>query len=251
MLDKITLDDIKLSSRRYPFVGFTPEREAGKDILFVEGLSKTINGEKIFENVSFVLNKDDKIIFLSRNEVAKTTLFQILVGEIEPDAGSFKWGVTTSRGYLPRDNTSYFTDKSLNMVEWLRQFSPDPHEGFVRGFLGKMLFSGDEPLKSVTVLSGGEKMRCMFSRLMLSYANVLLLDEPTNHLDLESITAVNNGLTAFKGTMLFTSHDHKFIDTIANRVIEITPKGVSDNLCSFDEFLENDALQKKIDQMYK
>lgn len=250
MLDKITLDDIRPSSRRYPFVGFTPEREAGKDILFVEGLSKTVNGEKILNNITFTVNKDDKIVLLSRNELAKTTLLQILMGEIEPDEGSYKWGITTSRAYLPRDNTYYFTDKSLNMIEWLRQYSPDPHESFVRGFLGKMLFSGDEPLKSVTVLSGGEKMRCMFSKLMLSYANVILLDEPTNHLDLESITAVNNGLTAFKGTMLFTSHDHKFIDTIANRVIEITPNGVSDNLCTFDEFLDNEVLQKKIDGMY-
>lgn len=250
MLDKITLDDIKPSSRRYPFVGFTPEREAGKDILFVEGLSKTINGEKILNNISFTVNKDDKIVLLSRNELAKTTLLQILMGEIEPDEGSFKWGITTSRAYLPRDNTSFFTDKSLNMIEWLRQYSPDPHESFVRGFLGKMLFSGDEPLKSVTVISGGEKMRCMFSKLMLSGANVILLDEPTNHLDLESITAVNNGLIAFKGTMLFTSHDHKFIETIANRVIELTPKGVSDNLCTFDEFLDNEVLQKKIDAMY-
>ncbi len=251
MLEKITIEDIKPSSRRYPFVGFTPEREAGKDILFVERLSKTINGEKVLNNVSFTVNKDDKIVLLSRNELAKTTLLQILIGEIKPDEGSFKWGVTTSRAYLPRDNTSYFIKKEYNMIDWLRQYSPDLHESFVRGFLGKMLFSGDEPLKSITVLSGGEKMRCMYSKLMLSYANVLLLDEPTNHLDLESITAVNNGLCAFKGTMLFTSHDHKFIDTISNRVIEITPIGVSDNLCTFDEFLDNEELHNKIDKMYE
>ncbi len=252
LLDKITVDDIQPSSRRYPFVGFTPEREAGKEILTVEGISKTIDGEKVLDNVSFIVNKGDKIIFMARNELARTTLFEILMGEMEPDEGTFKWGVTTSRCQLPKDNTSYFEDSEYNLVDWLRQYSPnEKDETFIRGFLGKMLFSGEEALKNASVLSGGEKVRCMFSRLMLSGANVLLLDEPTNHLDLESIQAVNNGLIAFKGTMLFTSHDHKFIQTIANRIIEITPNGTFDKLMKFDEYLEDKELQVQIDGMYK
>jgi ATPase subunit of ABC transporter with duplicated ATPase domains len=250
LLDKITLDDIRPSSRKYPFVGFTPEREAGKDILTVDNISKTISGEKILNKVSFIVDKDDKIIISSHNELAKTTLFKILMGELEPDEGSFKWGVTTSRAYLPRDTMEYFENVDSNLVDWLRQYSVEKSESFIRGFLGKMLFSGDEPLKNVNVLSGGEKMRCMFSKLMLSCANVLILDEPTNHLDLESITAVNNGLVSFNGTMLFASHDHKFIETIANRVIELTPNGTYDNRMEFDEFLENEAIQKRIDEMY-
>jgi ATPase subunit of ABC transporter with duplicated ATPase domains len=252
LLDKITVDDIQPSSRRYPFVGFTPEREAGKEILTVDGLTKTIDGEKVLDNVSFTINKGDKIVVLSRNEQARTVLFDILMGDMEPDSGSYKWGVTTTRCLLPKDNTSYFEDSEYNLVDWLRQYSPnEKDETFIRGFLGKMLFSGEEALKNVSVLSGGEKVRCMFSRLMLSGANVLLLDEPTNHLDLESITAVNNGLIAFKGTMLFTSHDHKFIQTISNRIIEITPKGTFDKMVTFDEYLEDDETQKKIDEMYK
>lgn len=251
MLDKISLDDIQPSSRRYPFVGFTPDREAGKEILTVDGISKTISGEKILDNVSFTVNKEDKIIFLSRNEQAKTLLFEILMGEVEPDEGTFKWGITTTQSHLPKDNANYFEDMDLSLVDWLRQYSTEKDETFVRGFLGKMLFSGEEPLKNCTVLSGGEKVRCMFSRLMLSGANVLLLDEPTNHLDLESIQAVNNGLVAFKGTMLFTSHDHKFVETIANRVIELTPNGTFDKVTTFDEFLEDDEIQTKIDSMYK
>ncbi|MCH4887263.1 ATP-binding cassette domain-containing protein [Acidaminobacter sp. JC074] len=252
LLDKITVDDIQPSSRRYPFVGFTPEREAGKEILTVEGISKTIDGEKVLDNVSFIVNKGDKIIFMARNELARTTLFEILMGEMEPDEGTFKWGVTTSRCQLPKDNTSYFEGSEYNLVDWLRQYSPnEKDETFIRGFLGKMLFSGEEALKNASVLSGGEKVRCMFSRLMLSGANVLLLDEPTNHLDLESIQAVNNGLIAFKGTMLFTSHDHKFIQTIANRVIELTPNGTFDKLMEFDEYLDDKDLQAEIDKMYK
>lgn len=251
MLDKINIEDIQPSSRRYPFVGFTPEREAGKDILLVEGLTKTVDGEKILNNVSFSLNKGDKVVFLSNNEAAKTMLFKILVGEEEADSGTFKWGVTTSQAYLPKDNTSYFQDVEYNLIDWLRQYSEEKTETFIRGFLGKMLFSGDEPLKQCKVLSGGEKVRCMFSKLMLSKANVLILDEPTNHLDLESIQAVNNGLIAFKGTMLFTSHDHKFIETIANRVIEITPNGLFDKEINFDEFLESDDIQNQIMEMYK
>ncbi|MBI9013284.1 MAG: ATP-binding cassette domain-containing protein [Clostridiales bacterium] len=252
LLDKITIDDIQPSSRRYPFVGFTPEREAGKEILTVEGLTKTIDGQKVLDNVSFVVNKSDKIILMSRNELARTTLLEILMGHIEPDSGSFKWGVTTTRCDLPKDNTSYFEDSEYNLVDWLRQYSPnEKDETFIRGFLGKMLFSGEEALKNASVLSGGEKVRCMFSRLMLSGANVLILDEPTNHLDLESITAVNNGLIAFKGTMLFTSHDHKFIQTIANRIIELTPNGTFDKMLTFDEYLEDKDLQIQIDEMYE
>ncbi|MBF4692844.1 ABC-F family ATP-binding cassette domain-containing protein [Fusibacter ferrireducens] len=250
MLEKINIEDIQPSSRKYPFVGFTPEREAGKDILQVEGLTKTIDGVKVLDNVSFIVNKGDKIVILSRNDMARTVLFKILMGEMEPDSGSFKWGVTTSQSYLPKDNSEYFEGVEINLIDWLRQYSEEKTETFIRGFLGKMLFSGDEPLKKSSVLSGGEKVRCMFSKLMLSKANVILLDEPTNHLDLESIEAVNNGLIAFKGTLLFTSHDHKFIETIANRVIELTPTGTFDKEIDFDEFLEDDTLQKQIDSMY-
>ncbi|MBO1625714.1 ABC transporter ATP-binding protein [Bacillus cereus] len=251
LLDKITLDDIKPSSRRYPFVGFTPEREVGNDLLTVEGLSKTIDGEKVLDNVYFTLNKGDKVAFIGRNDIAMTTLFKILMGEMEPDSGSFKWGVTTSQAYFPRDNSKYFENSEYNLVEWLRQFSPqDETESFLRGFLGRMLFSGEEVKKNVSVLSGGEKVRCMLSKMMLSGANVLTLDDPTNHLDLESITALNNGLIAFKGTLLFTSHDHQFVQTIANRIIEVTPNGVIDKEATYDEFLENEELQKQINAMY-
>ncbi|MEA1976063.1 MAG: ATP-binding cassette domain-containing protein [Bacillota bacterium] len=252
LLDKITLDDIQPSSRKYPFVGFTPEREAGKEILTVEGITKTIDGEKVLDNVSFILNKGDKVVVLSRNAIARTTLLQILMGEMEPDAGSFKWGVTITKSYLPKDNAEYFEDSEYNLIDWLRQYSPnEKDQTFIRGFLGKMLFSGDEALKSVSVLSGGEKVRCMFSRLMLSGANALLLDEPTNHLDLESIKSVNNGLIAFTGTMLFTSHDHRFIQTIANRIIELTPNSVFDKVITFDEFLQDKDIQADIEKMYK
>ncbi|AJH81798.1 ATP-binding cassette domain-containing protein [Bacillus thuringiensis] len=252
LLDKITLDDIRPSSRRYPFVGFTPEREVGNDLLTVEGLSKTIDGEKVLDNVYFTLNKGDKVAFIGRNDIAMTTLFKILMGEMEPDSGSVKWGVTTSQSYFPRDNSKYFENSDLNLVEWLRQFSPqDESESFLRGFLGRMLFSGEEVKKNVSVLSGGEKVRCMLSKMMLSGANVITLDDPTNHLDLESITALNNGLIAFKGTMLFTSHDHQFVQTIANRIIEVTPNGVIDKEATYDEFLENEELQKQVDAMYK
>ncbi|HDX9630648.1 TPA: ATP-binding cassette domain-containing protein [Bacillus cereus] len=252
LLDKITLDDIRPSSRRYPFVGFTPEREIGNDLLTVEGLSKTIDGEKVLDNVYFTLNKGDKVAFIGRNDIAMTTLFKILMGEMEPDSGSFKWGVTTSQSYFPRDNSKYFENSDSNLVDWLRQFSPqDESESFLRGFLGRMLFSGEEVKKNVSVLSGGEKVRCMLSKMMLSGANVITLDDPTNHLDLESITALNNGLIAFKGTMLFTSHDHQFVQTIANRIIEVTPNGVVDKEATYDEFLENEELQKQVDAMYK
>lgn len=250
MLDKINIEDIQPSSRRYPFVGFTPEREAGKDILLVERITKTVDGVKVLDNVSFTVNKGDKIVFMSRNDLVRTMLFKILIGEETADSGTFKWGVTTSQAYFPKDNTEYFDGMDMNLIDWLRQYSEEKTETFIRGFLGKMLFSGDEPLKKANVLSGGEKVRCMFSKLMLSKANVILLDEPTNHLDLESIEAVNNGLIAFKGTMLFTSHDHKFIETIANRVIEITPSGLFDKPMNFDEFLDSEEIQAQIEAMY-
>ncbi|MFD3445686.1 ABC-F family ATP-binding cassette domain-containing protein [Microbacteriaceae bacterium 4G12] len=251
LLDKITLDDIRPSSRRYPFVGFTQNREVGNDLLRVEGLTKTIDGEKVLDNVSFTVNKGDKISFVGRNELANTTLFKILMGEMEADSGTFKWGVTTSQAYFPKDNSAFFENSDLTLVEWLRQFSPeDESESFLRGFLGRMLFSGEEVLKKASVLSGGEKVRCMLSKMMLSGANVLLFDEPTNHLDLESITALNNGLMSFKGTILFTSHDHQFVETVANRIIEITPKGVMDKQSTYDEYLENKEIQKKLEEMY-
>ncbi|MDP1419255.1 ATP-binding cassette domain-containing protein [Peribacillus simplex] len=252
LLDKISLDDIEPSSRRYPYVGFTPDREIGNDLLRVDGISKTIDGVKILDNVSFTMNKGDKIAFVGKDEIAKTTMFKILAGEIEPDSGSFKWGVTTSQAYFPKDNAEFFEGVDLTLVDWLRQYSPnDQSESFLRGFLGRMLFSGDEVTKKASVLSGGEKVRCMLSKMMLSGSNVLMLDEPTNHLDLESITALNNGLISFKGSMIFSSHDHQFIQTIANRIIELTPKGTVDKQISYDEYLENSELQKQVAEMYK
>ncbi|WP_029452661.1 ABC-F family ATP-binding cassette domain-containing protein [Clostridium algidicarnis] len=237
-LEKITFDEIEPSSRRYPFVGFKAEREPGNDILMVKDLSKTINGVKVLDKVNFIVSKDDKIAFTGPNDIAKTTLFKILTGEMEPDSGEFKWGVTITKAYFPSDNSEYFNDVELNLVDWLRQFSDDKAESYLRGFLGRMLFSGEEPLKQVNVLSGGEKVRCMLSKMMLSSGNLLILDEPTNHLDLESITALNNGLIDFKGNILFASHDHQFTQTIANRIIEITDNGIIDKKMSYDEFLE-------------
>lgn len=238
LLDKLTLEEMPISSRKYPFVRFTPDREVGNEILTVEGLTKTIDGVKVLDNVSFRVNKDDKIAFVGENEIAQTTLFKILVGELEPDAGSFKWGITTSQSYFPKDNTEFFEDCDLNLIDWLRQFSEDQTESYLRGFLGRMLFAGEDSLKPAKVLSGGEKVRCMLSRMMLAGSNVVILDQPTNHLDLESITAVNDGLIEFKGNVLFTSHDHQFIQTIANRVIELTETGIIDRLGTYDEFLE-------------
>ncbi|WP_113929196.1 ATP-binding cassette domain-containing protein [Bacillus sp. P14.5] len=244
LLDKITLDDIRPSSRKYPYVHFKPEREIGNDLLRVEGISKTIDGVKVLDNVSFIMNKDDKIALVGSDEIAKTTLFKILAGEMEPDSGTFKWGVTTSQAYFPKDNSDYFEGSEPNLVEWLRQYSPnDQSESFLRGFLGRMLFSGEEVMKKPSVLSGGEKVRCMLSKMMLSEANVLLLDEPTNHLDLESITALNNGLENFKGSMIFSSHDHQFIQTIANRIIKLDSEGIIDKQMTYDEFLEATAVK--------
>ena len=251
LLDKITLDDIKPSSRRYPYIAFTPDREAGDQLLLVDGISKTIDGEKVLNNVSFTVRKGDKIAFTGPNSAGKTALFQILMGEMEPDEGSFKWGVTTTQAYLPNDNSKYFEGCDLSLTDWLRQYSKDPDESFVRGFLGRMLFSGEESLKKASVISGGEKVRCMLSKMMLSGANVLLMDEPTNHLDLESITALNDGLINFKGTLLFVSHDHQFVQTIADRIIELTPEGVFDKLTSYDDFLADEDVQARLAKMYE
>ncbi|SDY90967.1 ATPase components of ABC transporters with duplicated ATPase domains [Evansella caseinilytica] len=239
LLEKIELDDIKPSSRRYPYIHFKPAREIGNDLLQVDGLTKTIDGVKVLDNVSFVLNKDDKVALVGANEIAKTALLKILAGEMAPDSGSYKWGITTSQSYLPKDNAEYFNGCELNLVDWLRQFSPeDQTETFLRGFLGRMLFSGEEAKKKASVLSGGEKVRCMLSKMMLSGANVLLLDDPTNHLDLESITALNNGLIQFQGAIIFTSHDHQLNQSIANRIIEIKDTGVFDKEMTYDEYIE-------------
>lgn len=237
LLDKLTLEDIQPSTRRYPYVGFKPDREAGDNLLRVEGLSVSQEGEKLFQNVSFTIKKGQKVIFLANSEVVTTALFKVLMGELQPDSGKVEWGITTTRAYLPNDNSSYFQDASLDLINWLRQYSKDQTETFLRGFLGRMLFSGEEALKKCNVLSGGEKVRCMLSKMMLSGANVLVMDNPTNHLDLETITSLNEGLIDFKGTLLFTSHDHEFIQTIANRVISIETKGVRDEECTYDQFL--------------
>jgi len=237
LLEKITLDDITPSSRRYPFVNFTMEREVGNEILTVEDLSKTVNGVKLLDNISFRVNKGDKIAFIGE-ELAITTLFKILVGEMEPDSGSYKWGQTITKSYFPSDNTEYFEGVELNLVEWLRQYSEEKSEIFLRGFLGRMLFSGDEALKGAQVLSGGEKVRCMLSKMMLTNANVLILDQPTNHLDLESITSLNDGLINYKSSILFTSHDHQFIQSIANRIIDIKEDGFEDRSMTYEEYIE-------------
>ena len=239
LIEKLSVDEMPASSRRYPYVGFTMDREAGKEILAVEGLTKTVDGVKVLDNVSFRVNKGDKIAFVGQDEIATTTLFKIIMGELEPDAGSYKWGGTTTQSYFPKDNSAFFDGVEDNILQWLAQYSTDVTETYLRGFLGKMLFSGDDVTKQVKVLSGGEKVRCMLSRMMLTGANVLLLDQPTNHLDLESITAVNNGLTDFPGIVLFTSQDHQFIETIANRIIEIHMDGtITDRTMTYDEYRE-------------
>lgn len=253
MLDKIELDDIQPSSRRYPFVGFNPEREIGNDLLQVENISKTIDGKKILDNISFTLRKDDKVAFIAKDDITTTILFKIIMGEMEPDSGSVRWGVTTSQAYLPKDTTDEFNN-DMTIVDWLRQYASKEENDntFLRSFLGRMLFSGEDVLKPVNVLSGGEKVRCMLSKLMLSKANVLVLDDPTNHLDLESITALNDGLIAFKGSILFASHDHQFIQTTANRIIAVSDQGVIDRAeTTYDEFLENETVKQQLNTMFK
>ena len=239
LLEKLTLEDIKPSLRKYPFVDFKPDRVAGNVLLEVNGVSKKLDDVMILNNISFTVNKGDKIAFVGPDSLAKTTLFKILIEELTADSGDFKWGITTSQSYFPKDNSSYFDGVELLLVDWLRQFSKDQTETFLRGWLGRMLFSGEEAMKKAGVLSGGEKVRCMLSKMMLSGANVLLFDEPTNHLDLEAITSLNNGLINFKGTVLFVSHDHQLVQTVANRIIEITPKGLIDRVMSYDEYLLN------------
>ncbi len=239
LLDKLSIEEIPASTRRYPFVGFQIGREIGKDCLMIEGLSKTVDGVKVLDNVSFVMGREDKIAFVGDQESSITTLFQILVGELEPDEGTFKWGVSTTQSYFPKDNGEYFEGSTLSILDWLRQYSSDDAESYLRGFLGRMLFSGDEVHKQVKVLSGGEKVRCMLSRMMMYTSNVLVMDQPTNHLDLESITAVNNSMIEFKGAMLFASHDYEFIQTIANRIIEFKEDGTTlDRQGTYEEFID-------------
>ncbi|MBR2290174.1 MAG: ATP-binding cassette domain-containing protein [Clostridia bacterium] len=240
-LEKIELDEIKPSNRKYPYIDFKPDREYGKDILEVKNLSKTVNGEKLLDNVSFVIKRDEKVAFLSDNELAKTALFQILAGEMEPDAGEITYGVTISKDYFPKDN-NYLFEQEMRLVDWLRQYSKDPDETYVRGFLGRMLFSGDEALKDVRVLSGGEKVRCVLSKLMLSSANMLIFDEPTNHLDMESITALNEGMKKYTGIILFTSHDHELTQTVANKIIDLKDgKNIAVRECTYDEYIEENS----------
>ncbi len=244
-LEKIELETIKPSSRKYPYIDFRPNREIGNEVLFVENLSKTIDGVKVLDNITFTLNHDDKVAFVGGNEQAKTVLFQILMGEMEPDSGSFKWGVTTSRAYFPKDNTSEFNN-DLIIVDWLTQYSEIKDVTYVRGFLGRMLFAGDDGVKKVKVLSGGEKVRCMLSKMMISGANVLIFDEPTNHLDMEAITALNNGMIKFPGVILFTSRDHQIVQTTANRIMEILPNGTMiDKITTYDEYLASDEMARK------
>jgi ATPase subunit of ABC transporter with duplicated ATPase domains len=244
-LEKIELDEIKPSSRKYPYIDFRPAREIGNEVLTVEGISKTIDGVKVLDNVSFIVNHDDKIAFVGSNELATTTLFNIITGNMEPDEGSYKWGVTTSQAYFPKDSAAEF-NREDTIVEWLTQYSPDPDPTYVRGFLGRMLFVGDDGVKKVKVLSGGEKVRCLISKMMICGANVLVFDDPTNHLDMESITALNNGLIKFPGVTLFTSHDHQFIQTTANRIMEIVPSGqLIDKITTYDEYLASDEMARK------
>jgi ATPase subunit of ABC transporter with duplicated ATPase domains len=251
MIDKLDITAIQPSSRRYPFIGFKPEREVGDQILVTEGLSyKNDEGDYLFKDLNFQVAKGDKIAFLSKDGLAVTALFDVLMRKKEPAEGMFKWGVTITKDYLPNDNTEYFTDNSLNLVDWLRQYSTEKDETFVRGFLGRMLFAGEEALKQCTVLSGGEKQRCMFSKMMLSNSNVLLFDEPTNHLDLESIQALNKGMEDYDSVILFTSHDHQLTNSVANRVIELGPKGCLDKLMTFDEFLTDERVKQQRKEIY-
>ena len=244
-LEKIELEEIKPSSRKYPYIDFRPDREIGNEVLQVEGISKTVNGEKVLDNISFILNREDKVAFVGSNEIATTTLFQILAGEMEPDEGTYKWGVTTSQAYFPKDNTNEFNTDDI-ITDWLMGYSPVKDITYVRGFLGRMLFSQDDALKKVKVLSGGEKVRCLLSKMMISGANCLILDEPTNHLDMESIQALNNGLIRFSGVELFSCHDHQFIETTANRIMEIMPGGkLIDKITTYDDYLASDEMARK------
>ncbi|WP_036100515.1 ABC-F family ATP-binding cassette domain-containing protein [Leptotrichia sp. oral taxon 215] len=249
-LEKLQFEDMQVSNRKYPYIEFKPEREAGNNMLKVENLSKTIDGEKVLNNISFTVNTGDKVVILSNNDIAKTTLFQILAGEMEPDSGSYEWGMTTSQSYFPKDNSKYFENVDLSLIDWMRQFSTDQHEEYVRGFLGRMLFSGEEARKMAKVLSGGEKVRCMLSKMMLSGANVLLLDNPTDHLDLESITSLNKSLIRFPGTVLFTTHDHEFIQTVANKIIEITPNGILEKEMEYDDYINDENVQQRLSELY-
>ena len=251
LLDNLQMDTIKPSSRRYPFCSFKQDREVGNDVLLVEGLSKTIDGKKVLDNVSFMIRPNDKVAFVGKDEIARTTLFRILMGEMEPDEGTFKWGITTKTAYFPKDNAEYFDGCHDSLIEWLRPFAKEgeQYDADIRGWLGRMLFSGEEALKEANVLSGGQRVRCMLCKMMMSGANVMILDEPTNHLDLESITALNEGLMEYKGTLLFDSHDHQFTQTIANRIIEILPGGIIDRQMTFDEYIESeeiDAIREKM-----
>jgi len=249
-LEKLTLEDIRPSSRKLPFINFKPERDLGNNVLTVKNISKTVEGEKVLDDVSFTINNDDKIAFVGAHDISKTTLFKILTNEIEADEGSYEWGVTCTKSYFPKENSSYF-DTDMRLIDWLRQYSEEKEETFIRGFLGRMLFSGEESLKKANVLSGGEKVRCLLSKMMLSGANVLILDEPTNHLDLESITGLNNGLISFKGCLLFVSHDHQFIQSIANRIIEITPYGIIDKEMTFDDYMDDPKVNKLREAMHE
>ena len=251
LLDNLQMDTIKPSSRRYPFCSFKQDREVGNDVLLVDGISKTIDGKKVLNDVSFMIRPHEKVAFVGKDEIARTTLFQILMGELEPDEGSFKWGITTKTAYFPKDNTEYFEGNKDCLIEWLRPFAKEgeQYDSDIRGWLGRLLFSGEEALKEAGVLSGGEKVRCMLCKMMMSGANVMILDEPTNHLDLESITALNEGLTEYKGTLLFDSHDHQFVQTIADRIIEILPGGIIDRQMTYDESIEDesiDAIREKL-----
>ena len=248
-LEKIELDDIRPSSRKYPYIDFRPNREIGNEVLSVEGLSKTIDGVKVLDNISFVLNRDDKVALVGPNERAKTVLFKILAGEMEPDEGNYKWGITTTQSYFPKDNSKIFAGEET-IVEWLTQYSENKDTTYVRGFLGRMLFAGDDGVKKVKVLSGGEKVRCMLSKMMLSGANVLLLDNPTDHLDLESITSLNKSLIRFPGTVLFTTHDHEFIQTVANKIIEITPNGILEKEMEYDDYINDENVQQRLSELY-
>ncbi|HPS20503.1 MAG TPA: ATP-binding cassette domain-containing protein [Candidatus Omnitrophota bacterium] len=249
-LEKLVIDDIQPSSRKYPFINFEQEREAGNNILAIEGLSKSVDGQIMFDNFSMTMNKGDKVAFVGHKDLSKTVLFQILMGEITPDKGSFKWGVSTKQSYYPKDNSEYFK-VDMNLVEWLGQYTTNTLETFLRGFLGRVLFSGEETQKPVNVLSGGEKVRCMLARMMLVQANVLVLDEPTNHLDLESITALNEGMERFKGTLLFSSHDHQLVQSVANRIVEITPKGYIDRAgTTYDEYLSDENIHERRKLLY-